>query len=191
MKNLQLVLNQMISISEKEIEKFTSMCYPKTFKKKALLSEIGKIPNDVFFIEKGLIRVLIIDLEGIEHTVHFAMENQFISDYASFMQQKVGIYNLQALEETEVIVMPRKAIEWGYQELQQGDRLGRYVAEYYFNYLDNRIHNLYTKTPKERYDLMAEIFPNIHNRVPQHMIASYIGITPVHLSRIKKMELKV
>ena len=64
--------------------------------------------------------------------------------------------------------------------------MGRLIAEYYFIYQDNRIQNNYFRTPKERYDNITQVFPNIHNRVPQHMIASYLGITSIHLSRLKK-----
>lgn len=81
---------------------------------------------------------------------------------------------MQTEEETEVVVMPRAAIEWGYKNMAQGDRLGRCIAEFYFIYQDNRIKNLYARTPKERYDSITDVFPNIHNRVPQHMIASYL-----------------
>ena len=90
------------------------------------------------------------------------------------------------MENTKVIVIPRTAIEWGYSNLQEGEKLGRLIAEYYFIYLDTRIQHLYTLSPLERYNLMSKIFPNIHNRVPQHMIASYLGITSIHLSRLKK-----
>jgi len=92
------------------------------------------------------------------------------------------------VEETEVVILPRASIEWGYQNLNEGQKLGRLIAEYYFIYHDNRIKNLYVRTPKERYDNITNIFPNIHNRVPQHMIASYLGITPIHLSRLKKLK---
>lgn len=85
--------------------------------------------------------------------------------------------------------MPRIAVDWGYKNLRQGERLGRLIAEYYFIYQDNRLKDLYAKTPKERYDSITEVFPNIHNRVPQHMIASYLGISPVHLSRLKKADI--
>jgi CRP-like cAMP-binding protein len=131
---------------------------------------------------------LITDKEGDEHTIHFALENQFISDYSNFMQKQPSFYTLQALEETEVVVVPRSAIEWGYKNLKEGEKMGRLIAEYYFIYQDNRIKNTYSRTPKERYDNITNVFPNIHNRVPQHMIASYLGITPVHLSRLKKTE---
>ena len=148
------------------------------------------MPNEIFFINKGLIRVIVTDNEGVEHSIHFAMENQFIADYSSFLLKQPSLYTLQAEEETEVVVMPRAAIEWGYKNLAQGDRLGRLIAEFYFIYQDNRIKNLYARTPKERYDSITDVFPGIHNRVPQHMIASYLGISPVHLSRLKKASQK-
>lgn len=65
--------------------------------------------------------------------------------------------------------------------------MGRLVAEYYYIYQDDRIKNNYVRTPKQRYDSITEVFFNIHNRVPQHMIASYLGISPIHLSRLKKI----
>lgn len=94
--------------------------------------------------------------------------------------------NIQAIEKTEVVVMPRMVIEWGYTNLKQGDKMGRLIAEYYFIYFDNRLKNQYLYTPAQRYENISKVFPNIHNRVPQHMIASYLGVSPVHLSRLKK-----
>lgn len=186
MKSIEQAIRQMIVISETEMAAFTSLCKKKIFKKKEILSKDDRLINEVYFIEKGIIRVKIEDLEGKEHTTHFAIENQFIADYNSFLTGQKSRYQLQALEETTVIVLPKMAIEWGYSNLKEGQKMGRLIAEYYFTYLDTRIQHLYTLSPRERYDLMSEIFPNIHNRVPQHMIASYLGISPVHLSRIKK-----
>ena len=185
MLQFKQVLKQMIQISDEELEAFSAMCYKKAFKRKALLSQEAKFITEVYFIKKGIIRVKLDDLGGTDHTIHFAIENQFIADYRAFLTQEKSAYQLQALEDTETIVMPKSAIDWGYANLQQGEKLGRLIAEYYFIYLDSRIQHLYTLSPKERYDLMNEIFPNIHNRVPQHMIASYLGMTPVHLSRLK------
>lgn len=176
----------MIALSEDEAAQFMDLCYRCTFPKKTLLSDNDRFIDEVYFIEQGLLRVKITDLEGREHTVHFAMENQFIADYNAFITRKKSKYQLEAMEKTEVTVMPRVAIEWGYSNLQEGEKLGRLIAEYYFIYLDTRIQHLYTLSPIERYERMNGIFPNIHNRVPQHMIASYLGITPIHLSRIKR-----
>lgn len=179
-------VQQMIDISETELHTFLDFCVEKTVKKKTALTRVGVVPHQVYFIKKGLVRVVIEDAEGKQHSIHFALEGQFICDYASFMQEKPAVYYLETLEDSELVILPRSGIEWGYEHLQQGDRLGRKIAEFYFIYYDNRIKNGYTKSPKERYDAITEVFPNLHNRVPQHMIASYLGITSVHLSRLKK-----
>ncbi|MEM7572905.1 MAG: Crp/Fnr family transcriptional regulator [Bacteroidota bacterium] len=186
MEVLRAVIAKMITISAAELDAFVAQCYRKTFKKKDFLSDAERFVHEIYFIEEGLLRVMITDVEGREHTTHFAVEQQFIADYNAFLTGQRSKYQLQALEDSSTIVLPRKAIEWGYEHLQEGEKLGRLIAEYYFIYLDTRLQHQYTLSPKERYDLMNDIFPDIHNRVPQHMIASYLGITAVHLSRIKR-----
>jgi signal-transduction protein with cAMP-binding, CBS, and nucleotidyltransferase domain len=190
MQQIRQVIKQMIAISEAELDDLLKDCAVKKFKRQEIMNKPHLIPNEIFFINKGMLRVLITDKEGIEHTIHFALENQFIADYASFILKQPSVHLLQAIEEIEVIILPRSAVEWGYQHLKEGDKLGRLIAEYYFIYQDNRIKNTYVRTPKERYETITEIFPNIYNRVPQHMIASYLGITSVHLSRLKKSDFK-
>jgi CRP-like cAMP-binding protein len=185
MEQLKQVMQQMIEISDTEIDMFLDKCLSKNFTKGEVLSRPGIIPNEIFFINSGLVRVIVSDNDAVEHTIHFALENQFIADYSAFIRKLPATYTLVAQEEVEAIVLPRQAVEWGYQNLQQGDRLGHLIAEFYFIYQDERINNIYSRTPKERYDNIVDVFPNIHNRVPQHMIASYLGITPVHLSRLK------
>ncbi len=186
MEQIILAMRQMIEVGEEELDNFLKRARIVDFDKKEILSAPDKIPHDIFFINKGLIRVFITDSAGTEHSIHFALENQFIADYSSFIQQSPSLYSLQTLEETQVVVLPRAVIEWGYNNLAEEQKLGRLIAEYYFMYQDHRIKNSYIRTPKQRYDSIAEVFPNIHNRVPQHMIASYLGITPIHLSRLKK-----
>ena len=186
MEQIKYAIRQMINISNQEMDHFLKGCLKKQFKKKAILSHPYKIPNEIFFINQGMIRVMVIDNKGTEHTIHFALENQFIADYSCFITQQPSMYTLQAIENTEVIVLPRPSIDWGYQNLAEGDKLGRLIAEFYFIYQDNKIRNQYIRSPKQRYDTITEVFPDIHNRAPQHMIASYLGITPIHLSRLKK-----
>ncbi|MCF8255004.1 MAG: Crp/Fnr family transcriptional regulator [Bacteroidia bacterium] len=190
MEQIKQVMKQLINVSDIELNKFLSGAATKKFKRQEILSQPNVVPNEIFFINKGIIRVLITDNEGAEHTIHFALENQFIADYSNFIQKQNSIYSLQTLEETQVVILPRSTIEWGYKNLIEGEKMGRLIAEYYFIYQDHRIKNMYIRTPKQRYDSITEVFPNIHNRVPQHMIASYLGITPIHLSRLKKAELE-
>ncbi len=188
MEQIRNVIRSMIEVSEEDLDKFLEYSFIKTFKRKSLLCPSDVIPHEIFFVNSGLVRVIAMDSKGVEHSTHFTMENQFITDYSAFLLKQPSVYALQALEDTEVVVLPRKAIEQGYEEMEKGDRLGRLIAEGYFIYFDNRIKDLYFRSPKERYDIMSTVFPDIHNRVPQHMIASYIGISPIHLSRLKKEE---
>lgn len=188
---IEKAIKELIDISSEEMNDFLAMCCTHNFKRQQTLSRPGIIPNEIFFINKGMIRVIITDNNGIDHTIHFAMENQFIADYSCFMQRQPSYYTLQAIEETETVILPRTAVDWGYKNLREGQKLGRLIAEYYFMYQDNRIKNMYARSPKERYDNITDIFPDIHNRAPQHMIASYLGITPVHLSRLKKQKDKL
>lgn len=180
-------IRQMISITDQEGAEFLSRCYAKTFPAKSWLGEQGTVANEIFFLVSGITRSVIVDHAGEEHTIHFSLENQFICDYTSFMARTPATNSIQAVEQTEVVVLPRPAIEWGYAHLRQGDRLGRLIAEYYFVYFDSRLKNQYLYTPAQRYENITKVFPNIHNRVPQHMIASYLGVSPVHLSRLKKL----
>ena len=190
MQQLQEQIKLMIDISGDEMAQLIDLCYAESFERRKLISKPGKVTDEVYFINKGIVRVIIADQEGNEHTIHFAPENMFVTDYASFLQKTPSQYYIQAIEDTEVTVLPRAAVEWGYQNLRQGDRLGRLIAESYFVYHDERIKNMYAMTPKERYDSITQVFPDIHNRVPQHMIASYLGVTPVPLSRLKKSDIK-
>jgi CRP-like cAMP-binding protein len=190
MKQIKHAIKQMINVSEQELNGFLDHAYVKTIKRNTIISQPNVIPNEIFFVNKGTIRILITDKEGTEHTIYFAIENQFIADYSNFIEKRPSIYSLQTVEDTEVVILPRSTIEWGYINLTEGQKMGRLIAEYYFIYHDNRIKNLYVRTPKERYDNITYIFPRIHNRVPQHMIASYLGITPIHLSRLKKTAVK-
>lgn len=186
MDQIKTVVRAMISITDDELRGLLQNCFVAQFNPKQFLSHQDKQCNEIFFIVSGLTRSLIVDHRGEEHTIHFSLENQFVSEYTSFMLKQPASNSIQALEKTTVVVLPRQSIEWGYANLQQGDRLGRLIAEYYFVYFDNRLKNQYIYSAAQRYENISRVFPDIHNRVPQHMIASYLGISPVHLSRLKK-----
>lgn len=189
MQYITQAIRHMISTSDEELQELLGRCTERHYGRYDILSRPDYTPGEIFFINKGLIRVIVTDRDGTEHSMHFALEGQFIADYSAFILQQPSLYTLRAEEETDVVVMPRAAVDWGYRHMQQGDRMGRLIAEYYFIYQDARLKNIYARTPRERYDSITEVFPDIHNRVPQHMIASYLGITPVHLSRLKKSKL--
>lgn len=185
-KQFRNAIGTMIDLDEFEYQSFVSKLTYRIYSRKTIIHEAGTIPNEIYFILNGILRVKLIDKKGEEQTVHFSTENQFIADYSAYLQMLPAQYSLESISDLDVIVLPRATIDWGYSNLSAGQKLGRLIAEFYFIYQDNRINNLYNRTPSERYQAIKNVFPDIHNRVPQHMIASYLGITPVHLSRLKK-----
>ena len=183
---LKLMSQELITLSSEEWDEFSAQLSKRQIKKLDYVFKSGQVPNEVYFVNKGLLRVVIEDSKGVENTIHFSMEGQFITDYASYLRRLPASYSIQALEDSELFVLPRASVDWAYVHLKEGQKLGRLLAELYFTFHDDRIKSLYSLTPLQRYEGIEQIFPGILSRVPQHMIASYLGISPVHLSRIKR-----
>jgi CRP-like cAMP-binding protein len=179
-------VNGFVEIDFNEWEAFSKHFQFRKYKKHDWLLKSGDMSNDIYFINDGIVRVTIADSEGVEDTIDFASEGQFIADYASYLRQTKSNYGIQALSDVEIIVWSRSAVDWGYLHLSMGEQLGRRLAECYFLNHDDRIKAMYTLTSAERFAQIETSFPGILTRVPQHMIASFLGVSPVHLSRLKK-----
>jgi len=184
-KNIQQVISNYIEISDDEWLHYSSMLQVKVLKKKTMLLSEGTTCKEVFFVNSGLLRIYFVDNNGEEKTFHFALEKTFATDYKSFLKGIPSNYSIQAMEDTEVLVMPFEMVHNGYTKLRFGEKLGRLIAEDYFCMFNDKIQALYTQTPLERYNSLTASFPNIFQRVPQHLIASYLNISSVHLSRLK------
>ena len=184
LKNIKKVISSYIEISEEELLDYFSKFRVKECKKKDIILTEGKICRDVFFVEKGLLRIYFMDSDGEEKTFHFSLENTFATDYESFLTKTPSKYSIQALEDTTVILMSFEMLHSGYKTLRNGEKLGRLLAEEYFFIFSDKLQSIYTKTHLERYNNLNKKFPNILQRVPQHYIASYLNISSVHLSRL-------
>jgi CRP-like cAMP-binding protein len=183
-KNIHKVISTYIEMSEEEWVHYSSMLQVKEIKKKSIILSEGNICKEVFFINKGLLRIFFVDNNGEEKTFHFALENTFATDYKSFLKEIPSNYSIQAMEDTQVLVMSLDMILGGYKMLSNGEKLGRLLAEDYFFMFNDKIQAIYTQTPLERYNDLTRSFPKIFQRVPQHLIASYLNISSVHLSRL-------
>lgn len=185
LNNIHQVISSHIEISDEEWTHYSSMLEVKEIKKKSIILNEGSICRDIFFVNSGLLRVYFIDNEGEEKTFHFALENTFATDYKSFLKEIPSNYSIQAMEDTQVAIMSLEMLHEGYKKLRHGEKLGRLLAEDYFFMFNEKLQSLYTQTPLERYNNLTNSFPNIFQRVPQHLIASYLNISSVHLSRLK------
>ncbi len=184
LSHIQANINSLIEMNEEEWTYYSAMFRVKEFKKKEILLEVNDICSNIFFVNKGLLRIYFIEKNGDESTIYFSQENDFAVDYDSFLNQTPSNYTIEAMEDSQVVFMSNKMVVEGYNKLRNGEKLGRLLAEKYFLIFSKKIQNIYTKTPFERYLLMNEQFPNIRQRVPQHYIASYLNISSVHLSRL-------
>jgi len=179
------VISNYIVISDEEWDCFASKIRTQEIPKKSIILNKETICRDVFFVNKGLLRVYFIDSNGDEKTFHFALKNTFIADYESFFKRIPSNYSIQAMEDTTIVLVSHDVLQHGYKILRNGERLGRLLAEDYLFICNDKLQAIYTQTPLQRYYNLTNEFSNIFQRIPQHYIASYLNISSVHLSRLK------
>lgn len=188
LENIKKLISNNIAITDEEWALYSPRLKVKTFEKKDIILEQGQVCKHVYFVEKGLLRIFFVDNDGVEKTFHFSMEGTFATDYESFLKNIPSTYSIQALENSKVILTTLDLLEFGYKHLTNGEKLGRLLAEKYFFIFSDKIQSIYTESSIERYNNLNIRFPGILQRVPQHLIASYLNISPVHLSRLKNTE---
>lgn len=174
-----------IPLSEGEFERYYHLLEFKSFNKRENLLSIEEVCRCAFFIQKGCIRYYNL-VDGEEHTSQFLFEGAWYSDYESFLFERPTLQTIQALENTEVAVLSKSALQKLYVEAPIFERFGRLMAENAFLGLRRRTENYTQLSADERYLKLLKQRPKVIERVPQHYIASYLGIKPPSLSRIRK-----
>ncbi|MBD1393125.1 Crp/Fnr family transcriptional regulator [Mucilaginibacter glaciei] len=160
----------------------------KTYKKKQHFAEAGKVCNYFGFILTGSVRYYHL-VEGNDVTGYFSFENEFTSSYKSFLTATPAINYIQALEPTQIVIITKKNMDLMLANpmlAYKMERFGRLIAEHYLICYEDRVASFVTQTPEERYLKLLETGREVLQRMPQHYIANFLGITPVSLSRIRK-----
>lgn len=184
-KQLEFFLKKFIDVNEEEIQAFSRNMKLLDLKKGSHLLEIGETCNVVAFIAKGVLRYYYV-ANGEENTVQFFFENGFAADMESFIsgsQSKVGI---DAIENSTLLVIPKKDILELYKTYHKFEHLGRLMAEAAYMGLRKKTNEFLNMSAEERYLNLIKERPKVMERIPQHYIASYLGIKPQSLSRIRK-----
>lgn len=145
----------------------------------------GDVCREAAFVERGVFRFYI-NLKGEEATYYFSAENEFICDYPSFLPQTPSGINIQALEAAEIYAISHHDLQDFYRKVHFGERFGRLVAEEIFVDSIKQLYSFYQDKPEKRYQNFVNRFPHLANRLPQYHIASYVGIKPQSLSRIRR-----
>lgn len=175
-----------ITLEAAEAELFTAALEYKMVKKNTVLLKEGALCRNIFFVNSGCLRVYNTDSGGLEHNVLFCPENWWATDMASFSQQTPSFYTIDALEDTEVFYLSYVALEQLYVSLPKLERFFRILTQNGFYLYQRRMSDSLSKPAEERYALFQQQYPGLEQRIAQKHIASFLGITPVFLSIIRK-----
>jgi CRP-like cAMP-binding protein len=179
-------LSKNICLTEADKTVFRQHITVKKLRKRQYLLQEGKVCEFVAFVGKGLLRSYLVDEKNNEHIVQFAPEDWFISDLSSFITNDSSNLNIDAIEDSELVLISQAAhmhLENVIPEFFKFNCMqyrGAYIA------LQKRLTNMFILSAEEKYINLLNIYPDIMQRVPQHMIASYLGLKPETLSRVRK-----
>jgi signal-transduction protein with cAMP-binding, CBS, and nucleotidyltransferase domain len=179
-------------MNESDVEKMIQFCDIEYFQKGDILIHEGSKNNFIYFLCKGIVRNYVLTIDGEVSTYGFRTENMLITGYGihNIHDDQRALVSVECLEKCELIKIPLTALCFMEKVCKDAHKVARYIAEAHIIDLVKFVISADTKSLKERYDELENIFPNIHQRVPQHIIAAYLRISRVHLSRIKSMKVK-
>lgn len=185
-ENLVNQLTTYCVFSESDLKLITSKFHHQHFKSKAYLLQAGQISRHIHFIETGLLRVFHVN-DGKEITSYLSSDNGIVSSYSSFIQQTSSYENIQCIEDSEIYSIHYKDMHELYDLVPKWQNMGRIIAEQNVLCLADRHLKLHSIPAKEKYLEFLKTSPDkIIQRTPLIHIASYLGITPESLSRIRK-----
>jgi len=186
MNNLKKILNNLVQLSAVEWNNFKEKIVTQEYKSNTTIIKEGNIANSIYFIEKGLLRTYYLQ-NGKEINTYFACDGQFITSYASFIIQTPALENLETIENSIVHTISFTTLTELYRIDSKFEKLGRMLAEKNYLCVIDRTRKMQTLTAKQKYlDFIETYHKKIVQSVPQHQIASYLGIAPETLSRIRK-----
>ncbi|MEO7489903.1 MAG: Crp/Fnr family transcriptional regulator, partial [Ferruginibacter sp.] len=178
--------NKKIPLTREEELQVKRYLTPKKLRKKQYLLQEGDICKSIAFIEKGALKAYSIDESGNERIIQFGMEGWVISDLYSFITGEPATYNIDAIEDAELVLIGKQAHEELLQQLPKYETFTRLNITGAYIAMQKRLTSILSSSLEERYANFIALYPDIVQRVPQHMIASYMGLTPETLSRVRQ-----
>lgn len=178
-------ISKNITVDEYTIDAFINAMYVKTIAKKELILKEGQISNEMFFIINGSMRMFYINDKGVETNVEFGIENWWMGDLASFLDNKPTKLNIQGLEVTEVLILDKSNFETLLKDHPIFERFFRIIISKHMTKIQERLLKLISANVEENYLDFIHNHPDIFARVSQQHIASYLGCTPEFLSKIR------
>ncbi|WP_257669793.1 Crp/Fnr family transcriptional regulator [Parapedobacter tibetensis] len=186
MKNLVRHIQNYVHLTDSDIKRLYEETQVISIKKKEFLLQEGGICQSDYFVSQGCLRMYFIKENGTEQITQFAIENWWMSDYMSLMTQKASPFYLQTIENAKIIRLNASSAERLFEDVPVLERYFRLVRQHAYAASQFRIKFLYDYSREELYRHFSSHFPEFVQRVPQYMLASYLGFTPEYLSEIRK-----
>ena len=189
MEQLEFLRNNLlekVNISSEEMELLAPYFIPKTLKRKKELNRIGDVCKDIAFVTKGSLRAYSIDDKGTEHVSQLALENHWIADLYSLLSGKPSEFAIEAMEDSELLLLSAHNLDCIYLKVPLMERFFRKLLEKAYITTLQRFNSTISETAAIRYQNLLQNNSDLLQRVPLIYIASYLGITPESLSRIRK-----
>lgn len=186
MKTIETFLSEVLDIPNENVVKCSPFYQEKRYKKGEILMSEGEICHHTFFVEKGLLRMYSIDKNGKEHIIQFAPEKWIVSDRSSLYFNEKTKYYIDAIEDSEVILLQNDFFQELKNKFPYSSKNNEILLQKHIRNLQSRVNSLLAESAEERYLNFIKMYPDLLLRVPQWMVASYLGITPESLSRVRK-----
>jgi len=183
---LQEYLADKIVLSEKELLLIDSVSIVKKIRKKQFLLEAGEVWKYNAFVCKGLIKTFSVDKDGKEHIINFSPENYWFGDRESLINNTPSKFNIDAIENSEIILIKKEDFQMLCHEIPSFNNLVNTILQKSFMVSQSRIHASISFSAEKKYQNFLDSNPVLANRIPQHMIGAYLGITPETITRIRR-----
>lgn len=179
-------INQKVKLTKEEEAILVKKLKLKTYLKNQYIIQEGDIYKYQSFVQQGTVRTFYLDQNGNENVVAFGIENWWVGDICSFTTQTPAEFHTQCLEKTTVVQISFDDMEELYLEIPKLERYFRLTIQKAYGNMSKRMVQNNSMPAKDRYLLFLDTYPEIAQRVPQYMIASYLGVTKEFLSRMRK-----
>jgi len=174
-----------VSLTDEEWEMCKNNFRPKRMLKRQFLLQEGDVCRELAFVEKGALYSYTVDSKGNHHVIRFAFEGWWIADLQSFFTYNPTTFNIEVLEDSELLVLDRKNHQTLLDEISAYERYHRIIVQNAYVALQQRAENALGLTAEEKYRRLIEQNPEFMNRVPLNLVASYLGMSPETLSRVR------
>jgi len=179
-------IRRYVDISNDEVLILEKYLQPMELKRREYLLREGDVCSSNYFVEKGCLRMFFNNDKMVEQTTQFAIEDWWLSDYFSFARQTPSEYAIQAVEKSVVVAIDYQLQENLFSEVPQMERYFRIMMQRALSASQLRVKMIYQLSKEEMYRHFNRSYPQFFQRVPQYMIASYLGLTPEYMSELRK-----